>query len=293
MAKAIFGRLGLFITCLALSGCGALRHGFLSPLGPVAGVERHYFLIVCLVLILVVMPVFILAPFIAWHYRLSNTHSAYRPQWGFSWTLEGFIWIPPTLIVIFLGVLLWTYTHRLDPYRPLAGNAPLEVDVVALDWKWLFIYPQQNIATVNELVVPAGQPVRLMLTSGTVMQSLLMPQLAGQIYAMAGMMTQLNFEASKPGESLGENTQFNGVGFQDDKFTVSARDPHDFAQWLAGVRSQQTRLDVSAYQSLSVRSTVPHPLIFAAVDAGLFAGIVRQSIPTGHTLKLEAAQSHE
>jgi cytochrome o ubiquinol oxidase subunit II len=259
----------------------------------VADTERHYFLIVSLVLVLVVLPVLILTPLIAWHYRLSNTSSAYRPQWGFSWALEGLIWVPPTCIVIFLSVFLWGYTHRLDPYRPLNGGPALEIQVVALDWKWLFIYPQQHIAAVNELVVPSGRPVHLTLTSGTVMQSLLMPRLAGQIYAMAGMKTQLNFAVSQPGESWGENTQFNGTGFQNDRFKISARSPQDFDQWLAGVHAQDNRLDVSEYQVLSVRSSLPHPLTFGAVDPGLFAGIVAQSIPTGHMLKLEAVQTHD
>jgi cytochrome o ubiquinol oxidase subunit 2 len=287
-------RFTVLAACLAVSGCGIVGHGFLSPAGPIAAAERHYFLIVCLVMLFVIGPVLIMTPVIAWHYRLANTRSAYRPDWNFSWLLEGLIWIPPSAIVIGLGVLLWQYTHRLNPYRPLASaTSTLEVQVVALDWKWLFIYPFQHVASVNEMVVRAGQPVHLSLTSGTVMQSLLMPRLAGQIYAMAGMKTQLNFAADRPGNYLGENTQFNGMGFQNQKFTVSARTAEGFNQWLAGVRAQPNRLDVSAYQALSVRSTLPHPLMFGDVDPGLFDRIAAQAFPNGHILNMKATPSHE
>ena len=283
------GRLLRFLVpcaCLALPGCGVFDRGFLSPAGPVAGAIRSEFVLVCLIMLFVVGPVLILVPLIAWHYRLSNSKSAYRPQWGFNWPLEGFIWIPPVLIVVVLAVFLWRDTHRLDPYRPLPG-APLEVQVVAMDWKWLFIYPGEGVATVNRLVVPAGQPVHLSLTSATVMQSILMPRLAGQIYAMAGMRTQLNFAADAPGRYLGENVQFNGMGFQDQKFTVDALDAAGFAQWLAQARAQPNRLDQAEYQVLSRRSVLPAPLAFGAVDPGLFQHVLDQSQPSGHTLDLQ------
>jgi cytochrome o ubiquinol oxidase subunit 2 len=263
-----------------------LDRGFLSPAGPVAAATRNEFLLVCLVMLFVIGPVLLLAPLIAWHYRLSNTRSAYRPQWSFNWPLEGLIWIPPSLIVIGLAVFLWRDTHRLDPYKPLPGQ-PIEVQAVALDWKWLFIYPAQNVATVNRLVIPAGQPVHLSLTSATVMQSLLMPRLAGQIYAMAGMRTQLNFAANRPGSFLGENVQFNGAGFQNQTFEVAALDSDAFGRWLAEAKAQPTRLDGAEYQALSRRSPLPHPLAFGAVDAGLFDRIVGLAQPSGHTIALQ------
>ncbi len=236
-------------------------------------------------MLFVIGPVLLLTPLIAWHYRLSNTQSAYRPQWGFSWSLEGLIWIPPTLIVVLLAVFLWRDTHRLDPYKPLPGQ-PIEIEAVALDWKWLFIYPAQGVATVNRLVIPAGQPVHLSLTSATVMQSFLMPRLAGQIYAMAGMRTKLNFEADKPGSYLGENVQFNGMGFQNQKFDVAAFDANGFTHWLAETKAQSNRLDPAEYETLSRRSTLPHPLAFGAVDPGLFDRIVALTQPSGHAIDL-------
>ena len=200
-------RLCAVATALPLAGCSQFHHGVLAAAGPVAEHERHLFLMVCFVMLFVIGPVLLLTPIFAWHYRLANTKSAYRPQWSFSWSLEGLIWIPPAMIVVVLAVFLWRDTHALDPYKPLRADLPAtEVQAVALDWKWLFIYPGQQVATVNELVFPADRPVHLTLTSGTVMQSLLFPQLAGQIYAMAGMTTQLNMAVNTPGTYKGENT---------------------------------------------------------------------------------------
>ncbi len=275
----------LFI-CLFLGGCGVLDRGFLLPAGPVAAATRHEFLLVCLVMLFVVAPVLLLAPLFAWHYRLSNTRSAYRPQWGFSWPLEGLIWVPPSLIVVGLAFFLWRDTHHLDPYKPLPGNR-LEIEAVAMDWKWLFIYPAEGVAMVNRLVIPAGRPVHLSLTSATVMQSILMPRLAGQIYAMAGMRTQLNFAASAPGAFWGENTQFNGMGFQNQKFEVASLDARDFARWLAETKAQPNRLDAAEYEVLSRRSTSPHALAFGAVDPGLFSRVLDLASPSGHALALK------
>jgi cytochrome o ubiquinol oxidase subunit 2 len=272
--------------CCVLAGCDALHRGFLSPAGPVAAATRHEFLFVCVVMLFVIGPVLLLAPLFAWHYRLSNTRSAYRPEWAFSWPLEGLIWVPPSLIVVGLAVFLWRDTHRLDPYKPLPGQ-PIDIQVVALDWKFLFIYPAQGVATVNRLVIPAGQPVHLSLTSATVMQSILMPRLAGQIYAMAGMRTQLNLAANAPGSFRGENVQFNGMGFQNQKFAVESLDKPDFAHWLAETRAQPKRLDAAAYLTLSRRATLPHPLAFGAIDGGLFDRIVTQAQPSGHTVALQ------
>ncbi|MGH1574801.1 COX aromatic rich motif-containing protein [Methylobacterium sp. P31] len=259
----------------SLGGCGVLDHGFLSAAGPVAEHTRGLFFTVCFILIFVAGPVLLLTPIIAWHYRLSNTGSAYRPRWGFNWPLEGLIWIPPIIIVIILAVFLWRDTHALDPYKPLASpNPPIEVQVVALDWKWLFIYPEQGVASVNELAFPVDRPLHLSLTSNTVMQSFFVPNLGGQIYAMAGMTTQLNLAASAPGRFRGENTQFNGTGFQNEKFPVLAQSPKDYAAWLAHARSGGKTLDMNAFQALSARSTQATPMLFGSVTPGLFKSIL-------------------
>ena len=270
---------------LLLGGCGVLDRGFLSPAGPVAQIIHDEFLFVCLVMLFVIVPVLLLVPLVAWHYRLSNTKSAYRPQWGFSWSLEGLIWIPPTAIVVILAVFLWRDAHRLDPYKPLPGEA-ITVQAIAADWKWIFVYPEQGVATVNRLVIPAGRPVHLDLTSATVMQAMFVPRLAGQIAVMAGMRTQLNLQADRPGSFFGENTQFSGFGFQNQKFAVDAMDAAGFDRWLAETRAQPNRLDATEYEKLTRRGTLPNPLAYAAVQPGLFDRVVSMQQPSGHTLEL-------
>ncbi len=260
---------------LVLGGCAALQLGVVNHAGPVAAEQWHLYLIVGAVLVFVAGPVLLLVPLIAWHYRLSNKGDAYRPDWGFSWPLEILVWIPPIGIVIGLAFLLWSATHRLDPYRPLtAAQPPVEVQVVALDWKWLFIYPDEGVATVNQLVIPVGRPVHLSLTSGTVMQSLLIPQLAGQIYAMAGMKTQLNLAASRAGVFRGQNTQFNGRGFQDQKFDVIATDAAAYARWLVRVKASGRPLDRKNLERITARSVEPKPEHFSRVPPSLFRSIM-------------------
>ncbi|MCJ2065400.1 COX aromatic rich motif-containing protein [Methylobacterium sp. J-088] len=274
---------------LSLGGCGVLDHGMLGAAGPVADQTRSLFVIVCLILLFVVGPVLLLTPIFAWHYRLSNTKSAYRPQWGFNWPLEGLIWIPPIVIVLILAVFLWRGTHQLDPYKPLASAyPPVEVQVVALDWKWLFIYPDEGIASVNELAFPADRPVHLNLTSGTVMQSFFIPKLAGQIYAMAGMTTQLNLAASEPGHFTGQNTQFNGMGFQNQKFPVLAQAGDDYRAWIARARAGGKMLDMAAYKALSARSVQAEPSRYGAVAPDLFKSILALDDAGAHTAHKEA-----
>jgi cytochrome o ubiquinol oxidase subunit 2 len=276
---------------LFCSGCASLSSGFLIfPAGPIAQAERHEFQFVGIVLLFVLAPVLLLVPLFAWHYRISNRDAAYRPQWGFSWILEVLIWIPPTGIVVLLAIFLVRYTTQLDPYRPLPanGNTALQIDVVALDWKWLFLYPAQHVATVNELILPVGRPVHFSLTSGTVMQSLLMPRLAGQIYAMDGMTTQLNFEISKPGAYIGENTQYNGDGFAEDKFLIRAVPTAEFAKWAAQTQGNPAMLDDRAYQLLSRQSVLVTPLLFGHYEPDLFKRILAQQVTPGYL-----AQHHE
>jgi cytochrome o ubiquinol oxidase subunit 2 len=261
-----------------VGGCDVLRLGVANPAGPVAEAQWHLLLIVGAVLFFVAAPVLILTPIIAWHYRLGKKGNVYRPTWTFSWPLEGLIWIPPTGIVVGLGFVLWHYTIALDPYRPLPSTQPaLEVQAVALDWKWLFIYPDQGAAAVNQMAIPVGRPVHVSLTSGTVMQSLLIPQLAGQIYAMAGMTTQLNFAANRPGTFRGQNTQFNGLGFQNQKFEVLAMPPDAFEAWVARARATARPLDPAALDGLMQKSVPPEPILYSSVPPDLFQTFIART----------------
>ena len=267
---------------LVLGGCSALDHGILNAQGPVASHERDLLLTVSGILLFVWVPVVILVPLIAWHYRQSNTKHAYRPKWAFSWPIEGFIWIPPAGIVILLAYLLWPATQRDDPYTRLQGRGePVHVQAIALDWKWVFIYPDQGIATVNQIAVPVGRPVAMELTSGTVMQSLLLPQLAGQIYAMAGMRTRLNFAADRPGRYLGENVQFNGGQFAQQKFPIISMTPDAYAAWLARAQGGGRTLDDTAWAALSRRDTTGRQT-FSSVPPDFFARVVSASGGASH-----------
>ena len=291
-APALWRAAPAALACAPLAGCDIIDLTVANHAGPVAAGQWHLYLILGVVLIFVAGPVLILTPLVAWHYRLSNKNEAFRPQWNFWWPLEGFIWIPPTGIVIGLGFVLWSYTHDLDPYRPLPGaEPPLEVQAVALDWKWLFVYPDERVAAVNQLAIPVDRPIRISLTSATVMQSLLVPRLAGQIYAMAGMRTQLNLAASQTGTFHGENAQFNGRGFHNQKFDVIAMSPADYRNWLDGVRASATPLDTAAYRKLLQKSIPAQPEFFSTVPDGFFGRVMTDATNTTDTTKMDDTPS--
>ncbi len=245
------------------SAHGVVEDSFLQPMGPVAAEQSKHLLRVIGITMIVILPVLIGVPLILWRYRYRKPRGAYSPEWEYSEKLEYALWGVPVLIVIVLAGWLWHSTAKLDPYQQL-GPDPLQVQAIGLDWKWVFIYPEQGIATVDELAIPVGRPVQLMLTTDTVMQSMLIAPLTGQIYAMPGMSTQLNFSASRAGTAEGENTQFNGSGFGRQKFKVRALDPDEFDRWLDGPDSGLT-LDEATYATLRRQSV----LADAKSDLGL------------------------
>ena len=259
---------------LLTSGCGLTEAPILKPKGPVALAERDILFRALAIMMIVVIPVFVMTFWFAWRYRASGKRSRYEPDW-MSAKVDAVIWIVPALIVTSLGVHLWLYTHKLDPYKPLQSSArPLEVQVVAQDWKWLFIYPAQGIATVNELAFPSEVPVRLKITSDTVMNSFFIPALGGQIYAMAGMQTQLNVRADEPGRFVGRNTQYSGRGFADQHFAAIAMTPADFDAWLKRAGQSPKKLDATTYAELA-KPSAAHPVVhYSAVESGLFDRII-------------------
>lgn len=265
----------LLLMPILLAGCAGSETSFLNPKGPVAVAQQALFYKVIGLMLIVVVPVFVLTPLFAWRYRRRNAASTYRPKWDFSWPLEIAIWGLPILIVVILGIMSWTKSAELDPYKPLpAKQPPLEVQVVGLDWKWLFIYPEQKIAAVGELVFPVDRPLHLKLTSDTVMQSFFIPSLGSQIYAMAGMQTELHLKAHTVGRFQGENTQFSGMGFHKQRFSAKAVTTDDFAGWLSTVRASPKRLDEDAYQVLSTKSVIGSPILYADVAPDLFQKIL-------------------
>lgn len=243
---------------LMLAACSSNTHlSFLNPQGPIADAQRwHFYEVLGVMAVLVAAPIFILLPFWAWRYRYGNNASKYTPRWAHSTPLAILSWCGPILIVVVLSYFVWRDTHRLDPYKSIASDeAPLRVQVIGYDWKWLFIYPDQGIASIGMLAVPVGRPFSMQLTSATVMQSLFIPALGSQIYAMGGMVTQLNLRADKPGKSMGENTMYNGNGFHQQKFTTVAMSPADFDSWVAKVRSDGIALDAQTVQVIAKQTT--------------------------------------
>ena len=260
---------------LLLGGCDHVV--LLDPKGPIGDTERFVIIASFVLMLIVVIPVVIMTLIFPWKYRASNANATYTPKWSRSVKIESVIWLVPALIVILLGTLVWITTHRLDPYKPIdTGVKPINIQAVSMDWKWLFIYPDQNIATLNQLVFPAKVPLSFKLTSDTVMASFFIPQLGSQIYTMAGMQTQLHLMADEPGVYTGQNQQYSGRGYAEMNFKAVATSQQEFEAWLRKVRNAPDRLDMDRYAQLEkpgVDSSVMH---FSSVKPGLFDHILRQ-----------------
>ena len=266
----------VLVAASSLSGCALANFPIIDAAGPVTATERDLLFRALAIMMIVVVPVFVLTIWISWRYRASNSSARYQPDW-MSHKVDAVIWAVPAAIVLVLGVYVWTYTHRLDPYKPLdPGVKPLKVDVVAEDWKWLFIYPQQNIATVNELAFPSGVPLDLTITSDTVMDAFFIPALGSQIYAMAGMKTHLHLLADKQGHYVGRNTMYSGAGFAYQRFSAIAMSKAGFKAWVAKVRHAPKTLDAASYASLA-KPSAPYPVTYyASVAPGLFDHIIQK-----------------
>ena len=229
---------------------------FLEPGGQIAADQKSHLILITALTMVAIIPVFVLLPWILIKYRRSAKGADYKPNWDFYLPLEVLIWGVPTLIVCFMSWHLWQSTHKLDPYKPIeSANPTVNVQVVGLDWKWLFIYPDLGIATVGELGIPVNHPVAMTLTSDTVMQAFIISALAGQINAMAGMTTKLNVRADHAGTFEGENMLYNGIGFVDQKFEAIAMDPDAFEAWVQKVKSEGVVLDQKAYNILAVQGS--------------------------------------
>jgi len=253
----------------------------LDPHGPVGLSERVILLDATAIMLAVVIPVIVLTLAFAWWFRAGNRRAQYRADWEYSGRIELIIWAIPALLIAFLGGMAWISAHDLDPPKPLmAKEPPVEIQVVSLDWRWLFIYPAQGIATVNQLTVPAGVPIHFRLTSTSVMNSFFIPQLGSQIYTMPGMTTQLNLEADEAGTYKGLSAQFSGDGFSDMHFAVVATSREQFQQWLGETRAKGGELDQAAFAGLVKPSHAAEPLSFARVDPEIFNIVATGKITT-------------
>ena len=247
----------------------------MDPQGPIASAERLLLINSTAIMLVVVVPVILATFAFAWWYRSSNLRANRSSDNSYEGRLEFVLWSIPALIVILLGGVIWIGSHQLDPRAPIPADAkPLQVDVVALDWKWLFIYPDQRIAAVNQLVIPTGTPVNFRLTSATVMNSFFIPQLGGQIYTMGGMTTHLNLLAARPGAYPGFSANFSGDGFAEMRFIAKAVSAGDFDAWITQARSAGPALDDAAYTELARPSKAVPPAIYRAVQPNLFEHII-------------------
>jgi cytochrome o ubiquinol oxidase subunit 2 len=245
--------------------------GALDPQGPIAAAERTILLNATAIMLAVVVPVIVLTLAFAWWFRAGNSAARYLPDWEYSGRIEVVVWSIPTLVILFLGGIAWIGSHDLDPPLAIASDVPpINIEVVSLDWKWLFIYPDQHVASVNRLVVPAGAPLSFRLTSGSVMNSFFVPQLGSQIYTMSGMTTRLNLQADRPGIYPGMSAQFSGDGFSDMRFNVEALPKEGFEDWLKTTRSAGGKLDAPAYAELARPSSAVAPATFGDVTPQLF-----------------------
>ncbi|MDB6082763.1 MAG: cyoA [Gammaproteobacteria bacterium] len=266
--------------CL-LSACR--QSGVLDPHGPISSAERLILLNATAIMLVVVVPVILLTFAFAWWYRASNSRAAYRPDWSYSGHIELVVWAIPAMVVILLSGVAWIGAHDLDPARKLESSArPVRIQVVSLDWKWLFIYPDQHVAAVNQLYIPTGAPIEFTLTSATVMNAFFVPQLGTQIYAMPGMTAHLNLLAENSGEYPGLSSNFSGDGFSDMRFLVHAVPSADFDGWIAHNRGEKPVLDADAYARLERPGSNPPMQTYGSVDPMLFEHIVHlTSPPTG------------
>ncbi|HZV63472.1 MAG TPA: ubiquinol oxidase subunit II [Telluria sp.] len=290
MLHSLARRWLLLTPLLLLSACNSV---VMKPSGDIAAQQAHLIVVSTALMLLIIVPVLALIVIFAWRYRKNNTAATYTPDWDHSTTLELLIWGAPLLIIIALGLITWISTHLLDPYRPLqridaaravpAGTKPLVVEVVALDWKWLFIYPEQGIATVNELVAPVDVPVQFKITASSVMNSFYIPAMAGQVYAMPGMQTMLNAVINKQGVFDGFSANYSGAGFSDMRFKFHAKDAAGFDAWVQSMKSGSGALGRAAYLQLekpSQREAVRH---YGTVDADLYDAVLNRCVEAGAT----------
>ena len=284
---------------LLVAGCNTV---VLNPSGDIAVQQRDLLVRSTVLMLLIIIPVMALTVWFAWKYRATNREARYEPDWHHSTRLELVIWSAPLLIVICLGALTWLGTHLLDPYRTLdriapgkpvtQDNRPLEVKVVALDWKWLFIYPEYGIATVNELAVPVNRPIALSITASSVMNSLYIPHLAGQVYAMPGMETKLHGVLNAPGVSEGFSANYSGAGFSGMRFTVRSVSDADFQKWLQDVRNTDAELTRAGYVELAKPSENEPARRYGRVDEALYHAILNRCVEPGTTC-MDHMMAHE
>ena len=272
-------RMCALVMPLTLEGC---RTAVLSPAGPIGAANRTILLDALVIMLAIVVPTILAILAFAWWFRESNKHARRQPTFTYSGRVELIVWSIPALVVFFLGGIAWIGSQLLDPARPIASaTKPLEIQVVSLDWKWLFIYPEQGVASMNYLVAPAGVPLHFRITSASVFNVFFVPRLGSEIYSMYGMTTQLNLQADQPGVYPGLSAQFSGDGFSDMAFDLRAVTADEFSAWATATSASGPVLDEAGYRELLKQSQNVKPYTYRSVAPGLFDAIVMQRLPPG------------
>ena len=285
LARRLCSRVCLPVAVTLLAGCNTV---LLNPSGDIASQQARLLVVSTLLMLIIIVPVILLTVLFAWRYRKNNTSATYSPEWDHSTMLELIIWGGPLLIIIALGLITWISTHTLDPYRPLsridathpvtADTKTLTVEVVALDWKWLFIYPELGIASVNELAAPVDMPIRFKITASSVMNSFYIPALAGQIYAMPGMETSMHAVINQAGDYDGFSANYSGAGFSDMRFKFHGMTPENFERWVQRTKNSPLMLHRADYSQLTEPTQRDPVKLFGHVEDNLFHAIVNRCI---------------
>ncbi|KKS27679.1 MAG: Cytochrome o ubiquinol oxidase, subunit II [Parcubacteria group bacterium GW2011_GWC1_42_11] len=263
------------VVFLMLSYTSSHNMGVFNPKGTIAHAEMNLIVTTTLLMLIVVIPVFVMLAIFSWRYRAGNTKAKYSPDWHKSIALEVIWWIIPIIIIAIIARMTWISSHDLDPYKPIASSVvPITIEVVALEWKWLFIYPDQNIATLNFVQLPIDTPINFRITGDAPMNSFWIPQLAGQIYAMAGMDTTLHIVASEKGDYAGVSANYSGFGFSGMKFTARASSQDEFEQWVRTVRMSPSTLSIDEYTKLAEKSRNNDVSYYSSVHKGLYDKII-------------------
>jgi len=278
---------------LCLAALGGCKEGVLNPQGPIAFAELQILVNSLGIMLAIVIPTVIAIIGVAYWFRASNRKARYLPDFVYSGRLELLVWSIPAMTVMLVGSVAWVGAHDLDPRKPIPSMVePVTVQVVALDWKWLFIYPQLGVASVNHLVLPVGTPVSFELTSSGVMNSFFVPQLGSQIYTMSGMTTHLWLKADHVGSYPGFSANYSGEGFAGMLFSVDAVAASQFAQWLAAARREGPALDSVSYANLAKPSSEMEPVTYRSVAPGLFDNIAGSGMSSGFQNQLTQSDSH-
>jgi len=279
--RALGGCRWLSLAGLVLAGCSTEPSSLLNPASLTAASQRDLMIWAFGLMLVVLIPVWLMAIWFPMRYREGSDEADYRPDWAHSTVIEAVVWVVPAILVLAISALVWVYTHRLDPYAPVPGKGePLHVQAISLDWKWVFLYPDSGVASVNTLVLPEGRPVELAITSDTVMNAMYLPGLAGQIYAMAGMVTHLDFAPDHRGHFMGRNMQYSGDGFPDHQFDVDVESNAAFRRFIQTHAGQPPRLSTATYRQLADTRATARAAVFGGYPASLFDQVLHKYCAT-------------